>query len=85
MEQYKQITKKSTKKSTGLRKQLKRRKLDMNNATADDVYNECGVLCVMKCTLFFMLILLHLGVVYDQYTHHLLFDVCSSLYVVVLQ
>ena len=37
MEQYKQITKKSTKKSTGLRKQLKRRKLDVNNATADDV------------------------------------------------
>ena len=37
MEQYKQITKSCTKKLTGLRKQLKRRKLDMNNATADGV------------------------------------------------
>ena len=61
LKQYKQITNTCTKKSTGLRKQLKRRKLDMNNATADDVYNECGVLCIMKCTLFFMLILLRFG------------------------
>ena len=37
VEQYKQITKSCTKKSTGLRKQLKRRKLDMNNAAADDI------------------------------------------------
>ena len=59
----------------------------MNNATADDVFkNECGVLCVMKCTHFFSCLSFYvLGVVYDQYTHHLLFNVCSSLYMVVLQ
>ena len=48
VKQYKQITKTSTKKSTGLRKQLKRRKLDMNNAWGLFSYKNASATVVLR-------------------------------------